>query len=376
MYRREISMKLNNIKKCVVVTVIGVIGVYIPMEAASYVRNKQVTYETGNIYYNGTPKNLGQMPIMVDGVTYLPARGFVEMLGLQIDKNNANKNLYINSNNGNDSTFSIQAQLDAKEYEIAALKHEINTLKLQNTTNLTPLGEYDQTSGNDILGTELTETMVYLDDTYNDYFDDIDFEYKLYVSGGKLKVDIYYDRESEDDEYYDLHTSDKKRFVEKICKVIRDRHDDITIEGTIIYEGYRDLDRYKFTYSRQDKMYYNHYSNLSEEDVLDEIKSIDNVEIDGYDSKISIKDKDVDIDHDLDRVEVDIELDMSDYQIEKWNDDLGTNSDYELKSSLKDICNKIYDATYYDIEIDVYQKGENDIIAAYDSDGDLVKYKF
>ena len=67
---------------------------------------------------------------------------------------------------------------------------------------------------------------------------------------------------------------------------------------------------------------------------------------------------------------------MSDYQIEKWNDDLGTNSDYELKSSLKDICNKIYDATYYDIEIDVYQKGENDIIAAYDSDGDLVKYKF
>ena len=369
-------MKLNNIKKCVLVAVVGVVGVYIPMEAASYVRNKQVTYETGNIYYNGTIKNLGQMPIMVDGITYLPARAFTEMLGLQITKNNANKNLYIDSSNRNDSAFSIQAELDAKEYEIAALKHEINTLRLENPSNLGPLGEYDQTNGTDILGTELTETRRYLDDVYDDYFDDINFEYKLYVSGGKLKVEIYYDRESEDDEFHDLYTSEKKKFVEKICEVIRDKHDNITIEGTIIYKGYRDLDRYKFNYSREDEIFYKHYNEISKQDILNELKNISSLEIDGYDSKIHIKDKDVDIDHNLEELELDIEVDMSDYQVEKWNNDVGTNTDYKLKDSLKDICEEIYGASYYDVEIDIYQKGTNDIIATYKGEKDLIKYKF
>ncbi len=369
-------MKLNNVKKYVLVTVIGVIGIYIPMEAASYVRNKQVTYETGTIYYNGTPRNLGQMPIMVDGVTYLPARAFTQMLGLQIDKNNANKNLYINSNNGNDSVFSMQAQLDAKDYEIAALKHQINTLNLKNPSSLSPSGEYDQTSGDDILGTELTETKEYLNDFYDDYFDDIDLEYKLYISGGKLKVDIYYDRESEDDEFHDLYTSQKNKFVQKVCEVIRDRHDDITIEGTIIYEGYRDLDRYKFTYSKDDNISYKHYSEISEKDVLDSIKYINSIEIDGYDNKIDIKDKDIDIDHRLERLNLDLEVDMSEYQIEKWNDDLGTNTDYRLKSSLRNICQKLYNESYYDIRIDIYEKDENDIVATYKFNGDLIKYRF
>ncbi len=369
-------MKLNNVKKCVVVTVVGVIGIYIPMEAASYVRNKQVTYETGTIYYNGTPRNLGQMPIMVDGVTYLPARAFTQMLGLQIDKNNANKNLYINSNNGNDSTFSMQAQLDAKDYEIAALKHQIDTLKLENPSNLSPSGEYGQTSGDDILGTELTQTRQYLDDIYEDYFDDIDLEYKLYISGGKLKVDIYYDRESEDDEFDDLYTSQKNRFAQTICEVIRDRHDDITIEGTIIYEGYRDLDRYKFTYSRDNKISYKHYSDISEKSALDLIKYINSIEIDGYDYKISIEDKDIDIDNRLERLNLDLEIDMSEAEIEIWNDDLGTNTDYKLKSSLRKICQELYDETYYDIRIDIYEKDENDIMATYKFNGDLVKYRF
>ncbi len=368
-------MKLNNIKKCVLVVAVGVMGIYVPMEAASYVRNKQVTYDTGNIYYNGTLRNLGQMPVVIDGITYLPARSFAEMLGLQIYKNSSNKNLYIDTKNGTESVFSMQAQLDAKDYEIAALKHEITALKLENT-NLVPLEGYDQTDGNDILGTELTETRKYLDDMYNDYFDDIDFEYKLYVSGGKLKVNIYYDRESEDDEFRDLYTSEKKKFAEKICKVVRDRHDNITIEGTIIYEGYRDIDRYKFTYSKDDKIFYNHYVDLTEKDVLDEIKSISSIQIDSCDSKITINDKDVTINDRQEIITVEIEIDMSDYQIDKWNNDVGTNKDSRLKSSLKDIYNKINDDHYYDIEIEVYQKGDNDIIAKYDYNGDLIKYKF
>ena len=243
-------MKLINFKKFAITVLIGVMAVYIPMEAASYVRNKKVTYEAAGVYYNGERKNLEQMQIVVDDTTYLPARAFGEMLGLSVNKNSGNKNLYITSSS--DSAFSLQEQVKAKDYEIAALKHQINMLKLENPNGTIPGGEYDnETNGNDILGTELTATQRYLENMYGDYFEDIDFEYRLYLSGDRLKVDIYYDKEDEDDEFCDLYSSDKERFVKKICQAVRDRHDDIIIDGNIIYDGYRELDRYKFTYSKK-----------------------------------------------------------------------------------------------------------------------------
>ena len=367
-------MKLRNVKKVAVTVLVGIIAVYIPMEAASYVRNKKVTYEAAGVYYNGEHKNLGQMQIVVDGITYLPVRAFGEMLGLNVDKNSGNKNLYVTS--GRDSAFSLQEQIKAKDYEIAALKHEINMLRLENPSGIMPEGEYDgQTEGNDILGTELTATQRYLDDMYEDYFRDIDFEYRLYVSGDRLKVDIYYDKETEDDEFRDLYSSDKERFVKVICEAIRARHDNIIIEGNIIYDGYRQFNRYKFTYSKDDKMFYDKHYTVQESDILHAIRYINNLEIDNYADNIAIDNKAVHINNNSQSIRVELEMDMSEQAKDRWNDSIGSNNDHKFKNSVRNLFEEINDETYYEIDIYVYQKGQNNSIAHYDDDARLVKYK-
>ena len=367
-------MKLINFKKFAITVLIGVMAVYIPMEAASYVRNKKVTYEAAGVYYNGERKNLEQMQIVVDDTTYLPARAFGEMLGLSVNKNSGNKNLYITSSS--DSAFSLQEQVKAKDYEIAALKHQINMLKLENPNGTIPGGEYDnETNGNDILGTELTATQRYLENMYGDYFEDIDFEYRLYLSGDRLKVDIYYDKEDEDDEFCDLYSSDKERFVKKICQAVRDRHDDIIIDGNIIYDGYRELDRYKFTYSKNDSIFYDKHYVVQESDILHAIRYINSVEVDNYTDSISINNKKVHINNSSQTIRVELGIDMSEQAKDRWNSSLGTNNDYRFKNSLRTISEQINDEVGYNVDIYVYQKEQNNSIASYNYDGRLVKYK-
>ncbi len=366
-------MKWHNFKKCIGAVLVGVLVIYIPMQAAGYIQTKKVKYESNYIYYNGSPKYISEEPILIDGVTYLPVRAFGNLIGFDVDRKGNNAVLEVNTRPGYTSDLSLQQQLQSKDYQIKALKNEIENLKLNmGTGNLvdTNKDNYTQTTGTDIIGTELTATKKELERVYGSHFEGIDLDFDVRVSSKKLKVVISYDSARENDNFEDLYERDINNFVKEVCYDVRERHDDITIEGSIVYErtNSSDVTKYKFGYSKSNSISYNSYYGFDIEEIEDVLQKNKSIRIEGYNSAIDIYDTDVRVHDSIEDVFIKLYVDMGTEAITKWNGNL--NKDYKLQDSLYDICEDIEDYTLYNVTIDIYQKGVSGKIATYYHESD------
>lgn len=378
-------------KKSVLYVILCMAILYIPMQAAGNYQTKKVQYMYPNFYYNGVPKSLSAQPVMIDGTTYLPLRALCDATGLGVVWQG--NNLSVTNNNGN-STYSVQAQLQAKDYEIASLKRELQNLKNQmgivSTTTSSGSSSsssnvsYTQTTGKDIIGTELTATRKDLESSYADYFEDIDFDFSVDLSSNKVRVSISYDSSSENRAFNRLSNREVKNFITDVCEMVRDHHDDIVITGTIKYSG---STKYSFTYSKRDELTYSSdsssYSSSSYDDITESrvekiVRNQNSVEIDNYSKNISIEKADSYVSDSRERVEFYVYINISgdSERVTAWNDNSGTDNNTDLRSDMKSIANEIEDETDYDIYGKVYDYSTGKLIGEYDyDDNELVTYK-
>lgn len=346
-----------------------------PVQAATY--NKSVQYYTPIFYYNGVQKSLDNSVIMIDGRTYVQARSFANALGMDVSWNSGSNTLTVNG--ANTSNLSSQMALQAKDYEIASLKKELEELKGSTSTttssNSTSRDTYDQTEGTDILGTELTATEKALEKEYEDYFDDIDFDFTVRLSSSRLKVTITYDSSSENREFGRLSNKEIKEFVEEVCETARDRHDNIAIEGTIKYTG-NNSTKYYFDYSKKDNLTCstdNDYDSedVTESDVLRTLSGLTSITIDDYSGNVTISNKTADVNESRERIKLNVYLDLTDDMKTALNSNTGYNKDSDLKGYLKDFAKRIYRETdYEDIQVYVYS-GTSQIGYYYYDDDEL-----
>lgn len=358
-------MQLINKKKCLIAITVGALLACIPMQAAGYKKNKSVNYHPVNFYYNGGQKYLSTVPISIDGTTYLPARTFCDAVGLEINWDQSNGNLYVTSGSNYSSVLSLQTELRAKDYEIASLKQELAKLKSSGVTSTSSSNGYDQTSGTDILGTELTATENELERLYEDYFDDIELDFRVRVSGSRLSVKISYDTSAENKAFNKLSTREIKNFVEDVCDTVRDRHDDIIIDGTIIYTG-SNTNKYEFSYSKKDTLTYGSNYDFDETDVINAVKKTSSINIKDYSQSISINKVEASISDSREIVTFKIYIDVTSSIKDAWNMNKGLDTDTTLRTSLRDIARDIESETDYDIQGIVYDSNNNTTIATYD----------
>lgn len=372
-----IKVKVNRGKKMskkrTILTIALCLGMcYIPMQAAGYYRTKNVQYGGANFYYNGVYQSAGAQMIFIDGTTYMPVKALGNAIGLSVSWDQATQTVNV-SGNTTQSNLSMQAELQAKDYEIASLKKELQKYKEDNvvsSTTSSSSSRYSATSGTDILGTELTATRKELENTYSDYFKDIDFDFSLRLSSGKLKVTISYDTSSENKAFNKLSTREVKEFIEEVCETIRDYHEDIVIQGTIEYDGSSKA-QYHFSYSKKDDISYSgssSYDDITRSEVIDIVEDTTSIKIEGYSSSISIKDVDAYVSDSSERVTYKIYLELTDEAKTIWNRHTGTDNDTVLRGYLKDIAKDISNETDYDILGEVYIYPNSNRIATYDYD--------
>lgn len=347
-----------------------------PAQAATY--NKSVQYCTPIFYYNGVQKYLDNAVIMIDGRTYVQARSFANALGMNVSWDSGSNILTVDGTST--SNLSSQMALQAKDYEIASLKKELEELKGSTSTTTTSSGnttrdKYDQTDGTDILGTELTATEKALEKEYEDYFDDIDFDFSVSLSSSRLRIKITYDSSSENREFGKLSNKEIKEFVEEVCETARDRHDDIAIEGTIKYTG-NNSTKYYFDYSKKDKLTCstdNDYDSedVTESDVLRTLSGLTSITIDDYSGSVTINNKTADVNESKERIKLNVYLDLTDDMKTALNSNTGYDKDSDLKGYLKDFAKRIYRETdYEDIQVYVYS-GTSQIGYYYYDDDEL-----
>jgi len=311
--------------------------------------------------------------IFIDGITYMPVKTLCNVVGLSVSWDQTSQTVNVSGNTAQ-SNISMQAELQAKNYEIASLKKELQKYKEDNvvvssSTNSSS-NRYNTTSGTDILGTEITATRKELENTYSDYFDDIDFDFSLRLSSGKLKLTISYDTSSENKAFNKLSTREVKEFIEEVCETIRDYHEDIVIQGNIEYDG-SSKTQYNFSYSKRDNMSYSNdssYDDITKSEVIDIVEDTSTVKIDGYSSSISIEDVEATVSDSGEHVTFKIYLDITDEVKAIWNRQTGTNKDTVLRGYLKDIAEDISSETDYDIWGEVYTYSSKARIANYDYD--------
>lgn len=350
---------------------------YIPMQAAGYYQNKNVQYGGVNVYYNGKYQSVASQVVVIDDTTYLPVRAFGNMLGISLDWNQNTQTVSVQGTA--DTLLSAQAEIRAKDYQIAALTKELEQLKNKGvvsstTSSSSTSDDYDTTSGTDILGTEITATRKALENEFGDYFDDIDLDFSLSLGSSKLKLTVEIDSSSDYSAFKKLSRSEVKAFMEDICETVRDRHDDITITGSIKYTG-SNRTLYSFNYSKRDDLSYESGSyswsndtDYDEDDLLDIVEETTKVKIKGYSDYVDVENAKVSVSDSRERVIFKLYLDVEDEAIRKaWNEHTGVNNDTILRGYLEDIAEALSDETDYDdIQGILIREKTGDEIGTYD----------
>ena len=355
---------------------------YIPMQAAGYYRTKKVQYGGVNLYYNGGYQTATSQAVVIDGTTYLPVKAFGNMLGLNIGWDQATQTVSVNG--VTNTALSAQAELQAKNNEIAALRKELEALKNQgvvsSTTSTSTSNDYQTTSGNDITSAEVSDTRRALNNSYSDYFSDIDFDFSLSLSSNRLRLTISIDDSSDYRAFNKLSRSEVKNFIEDVCEYIRKRHDDIAIVGNIEYTN-TNKNLYSFNYSKNDSLNYSTNSSYydddwsSESSLLSIVNRTSSVRIDGYSNSIAIRNSSVEVSDSREHIEVTLYLDITDDMKTAWNNHSGVDNDTVLRSYLRDIARSLNNQTDYEVEFTLYNYATGNTIGYYEyEDNEIMLY--
>lgn len=363
-----------------------------PIYGAGYSKNQIVQYGGTNLVYNDEDKTDAVQPIVIEGTTYLPIRAMSNLLGLNIGWSQASKTVTIDGVLSTSS--SLQAELQAKNYEITMLRRELETLRGQTVTppsnntsssNNSSSSSYDTTYGTDILGTEITATRRALEDEFSDYFDDIEFDFSLSLSGSRLKLLISIDGTSENREFRRLSSSKVKAFVEDVCEEIRDRHEDIAISGEIENDD-TGKTLYTFSYSKGDNLSFSSSSSSDsssssssysrdEEGIKAELERIvtraGKVYINDYDSSIGI-DRFYVREMSDSTIYASLYLDLSSSESAKdaWNRNTGYNNNDELRRQLSNFSDDLKEN--YNIKYTIYDYRSGTTLGTYDYDDNRI----
>lgn len=363
-------------RKKILITTLCVLLCSIPMQAAGYYKSKQVQYGGANFYYNGVYQGLSSQMVTIDGAAYMPANSLFQLLGLTSNWDTRTQTLRVSGNVLN-SNMSMQAELQAKNDEIASLKKELEKYRLeQGIITSTSGNNISATTGANILPSDLVATRKALESEYSLYFDDIEFDFSLSLSSGKIKVIISYDSSSENKAFNNLSSKKVKEFLEEVCETIRDYHEDIVIEGRVQYRNSIKTP-YSFSYSKRDVISFSNsssYENITRSEIIDIVEDTTSVRINGYSGRIEVTKVDASVDDSRERVTYKLYLSLTDEMKAAWSKNTGTDNDKELRSYLRDIAREISDETNYEILGQVYTK-DGSLIAKYDyEDNEIIVY--
>lgn len=363
----------------------GVIGIIVctllwsSTVQATTVTKKVQYYYSPTFYYNGELRNLESSVIMIDGTTYVPARSFSNAVGLNLDWNTGDNTLTVDG--ASPSRLSIDAELQAKDYEIASLKKELMNLQQQGNTAIRTIGSrnnhYEQTEGTDILGTELTDTAEDLETEYADYFEDIDLDFSVKLASSKLKVTITYDKTSDNKVFNKLSSREIKLFAQEVCEMVRNHHDKIAIEGVIKYTD-TNTTKYYFEYSKKDKLTYGMdkedilYEEVTASEILSLLKDVTTLTIDDYTGSIAISKMETDVNESRERIKLNVYLELTEDMKNALNANTGYDNDSNLKSCLRDFSRRINRETDYE-DIQVYVYNGSNLIGYYDYEENELK---
>lgn len=369
--------KIGFRKKGIVIMMLCTLLV-LPMQAASGHEMKEVQKVNMGIYYNGIRKDLSVAPLLIDNITYLPVREVCEAADVTVKWTKSN--LYLSGSPYN-SEYSLQAQLQAKDYEIASLKRELQALRktlgivTDTTSDVMP---FEQTFGTDILGTELTATAKELKRLYGNYFAGVTLDFSVTLSNKQVSIHISYDTREEDKVFDGFTDSRVRNFIEAVCETVRERHDDVILTGNIKYNT---SSQYSFTYSRQDHLIYSKGSSsygltdYLEADILAILKDARSIEIDDYRASIRIEKMEAAISNKREEVTFYLYLDLTNSSDVKaaWKANEGTNNDIVLRSELRALARQISRETDYDVYGEIYDEETDKKAATYDYQEDSLK---
>jgi hypothetical protein len=287
------------------------------VDASSAVKKVDAHYKNIKIINNSQEVTIDPKaePFLLNGVTYIPLRMLGELYNKNVQWNGTSNTIMIKDITTPISQTTVDilnAQIKAKDTQIAQLQAEINKLKeSQKVGNLDDLEDQ-------------------LNDDYYDYYDDLD-DVEITLSGDKDDIDIRIDVNAMD--WNLLSSSEKTNFLQDIIDDIFDEFEDADLTGTI-----KDADNSKqlatFDTDSQDKVKLTAVAS-DIEDLEDELND------DYYDTD-GIDDIYISLDGDEDDIDLTIEVNVDDW------DDLDEDDKLDF---LQDIVDDIL-YEFEDAEID------------------------
>lgn len=265
---------------------VGTLLLTTAVQATSLTKKIDATFRNIQVYYNNQQKPMAQEPFIYNNSVYLPVRGVSELVDKNVDWNSATNSVYV-SDRGSAPSSELEAQIAAKNFEIAKLTREKDDLE-KKVKELEEKLKDDTKDRDKVTDADLKKTLRYLEDSfYDDY--SIDWDFKLSQTGSRINVEVSYDSRSNSREWDRLTKSQREKFFKDIAQEIRVDFRDNTINGKVV-DRRTDKTVANFSYSTSNKFSYTDDSSGSfddlEKDLKKYVKEVDGTKIPVDDIKI------------------------------------------------------------------------------------------
>ncbi len=357
-------------KLCLVLGLTGILGAT-AVTAQSGTQNLQATYRNIRVTYNGVTQNIANEPFLVNGSTYVPLRAIGDIFGANATWDPASNTVIL----AGGSASSNSDEITQLNYQIAALQKELseaNAELAQYKANSSTGSISGTTSGSNITVQQIEAMEDTLNNEFADYFSGISFDFDLKKSSSRFILSISYNKSAQNNAFDKLGTRQIDFFLETVCEAITQRHQGMSIEGTIAYNS---TDKYTFTYTKAGSYSGEAVIELEESDIedyiLDEYSTLDSTGIDS----ITVKDVDVSVNDSKSSITCKLYIKTpSQEDMTTWS---GRSSDKALKNDLSIVAESIQSEfnTSYDILFTLVDETDEDRIASW-KDGDLSLYSW
>lgn len=258
-------------------------------EGASLTKKIDATFRGIKVFYNNQQKTMTQEPFIYNGSVYLPVRAVAELVGKNVEWNNASNSVYVTDTGTatNTSVQVLQNEIASKNFEIAKITAEKKILEDK-------IKELETSTNSKTATGDLKKTLEYLEDHF-DYEHSIEWDFKLTQTSSRINVEVVFDSKSYGTKWDRLSKSSRESFFRDICREIRIDHKDIAINGKVI-DDRTDKTVGTFSYSKSNSFSYTDESSTSFSDLEKDLKKYF-TKVDGniFIDKINIKGDEDDI---------------------------------------------------------------------------------
>ncbi|NLI90266.1 MAG: copper amine oxidase N-terminal domain-containing protein [Epulopiscium sp.] len=325
------------------------------VQASSLTKKIDATFKNIKVFSNNQQQTMAQEPFLYNNSVYLPVRAVAELVGKNVEWVGSTNSVHISDKSGGSSSTveQLQAQLTAKEFEVARLNAELSKLKSEMEA-LKEDGKGGQSSGN------LKETLDYLEKEFGNEYS-IYWDFDLTETSSRINVEVSFDSRYDDKRWDSLSKKQRENFFEDICREIRYDFKDTPINGKVL-DNRTDKEIAKFSYSTRNSFTYTDTGSVSfsalERDLKNYIKKID-----GADLPID----DIELSGTEDDITFVVYVDLYKIADEKSFKDAMKNNHSKVKGTMDEIRDEILDDyRYASIQGYIEDTYSGDTVARYD----------